>query len=113
MCGDAVANAAPAAATPCGELNDITPLADKWAMLAELVRLREHQLRWTLAWFCRGLADGRARLFHVLADTRSRWMQTPKRSVLPSIGSTLTSVRACVLHGGCSPSGSMQTPVLG
>ena len=73
MCGDAVANAAPAAATPCSELNDITPLANKWAMLAELVRLREHQLRWTLAWFCRGLADGRARLFHVLADT-PQWL---------------------------------------
>ena len=46
VCGDAVG--APAAATPCGELNDIR-MADKWAMLAKLVRLREHALRWTLA----------------------------------------------------------------
>ena len=37
------------------------------------MRLREHHLRWTLAWFCRGLADGRARLFHVLADT-PQWL---------------------------------------
>eukprot|EP00812_Abedinium_dasypus_P015993 NODE_966_length_1289_cov_4.009724.p1 GENE.NODE_966_length_1289_cov_4.009724~~NODE_966_length_1289_cov_4.009724.p1 ORF type:complete len:263 (+),score=43.97 NODE_966_length_1289_cov_4.009724:457-1245(+) len=66
VCGDAVG--APAAATPCGVL-----ITDKWAMLAELVRLREHALWWTLARFCRGFEDGRARLVHVLAET-PRWL---------------------------------------
>ena len=48
-------------------------------MLAELVHLREHMLWWTLADFCRGFVDGRARLLDVLAET-PRWLDADARA---------------------------------
>ena len=62
----------PPAAAPQRSGGRLSALADSWAMLAELVRLREHALWWTLADFCRGFVDGHARLRDVLAETL-RW----------------------------------------